>query len=1174
MKLEICTGDILGVRAALRGGADRVELCSGLSEGGLTPSIALISKASALMPVNVLIRPRAGDFVYSEEEIDLMAHDIRVIRDCGAQGIVVGALTPEGKVDVRACERLLSAAGNIDTTFHRAFDVARHPFETLEDIISLGFKRLLTSGQASTAIEGADLIRRLHERAAGRISIMAGSGVNPDNIKRLMEESFADEFHASARSWVASGMKVESSAVMGMADASDGSRLATDESIVRRLSHSIRGFFVIIATLCVLASAARTPVRDASHASVDLSAVSSDYARRLDCQGKIADRLRLPSGLTAEESDAMEFLYAYMPTPDILDHSADFHLRNVRCALRARSEMSWGESVPDREWRHFVLPVRVNNEALDNSRELFYEELKERVKGLTMKEAILEVNHWCHEKVSYSPSDMRTSAPLATLRNASGRCGEESTFTVAALRSIGIPARQVYTPRWAHTDDNHAWVEAWADGKWWFFGACEPEPELNMGWFNEPASRGMLMSTDVAGADYDGPEDIIGRSPVSVSINVTRNYAPVKETRVFVYDADSNPVRNAEVRFCLYNYAEFYPLAKLPVDTDGTARFLSGCGDLLVWASDGKRFGFSGVHAGDTLHLRLDKEKGYEGVHDFDIVPPKGMIQKRVIPETARLLNESRKLKEDSIRNSYIATFLTPSSAAAKLRELGLPALADDASAVEVLVEARGNAGMLLNYLHETPVEERERVIRILKTLSEKDLHDVTSEVLTDNLLFSTPEKLNVIGADSLRYAIPQNILKKYYDDYVLKPGVEYELLTPYKEFFQKTLSAEKIAGYLQNPRRLAQEIKSMEKATLDGHGEFPLLCNTDYNPAGLRQSPRSTYESGIGTLLDRKILFVAICRSIGIPAALDDVTGEARYVDVNGEWENVDLSPDMGMTAGDTLRNVECGSDEVISLRSNPEGKVIPKYYSHFTLSKISGGFPELIEFGDFESIEQVNARHKELPPGQYMLTSGQRMASGDVLARIDIFSHPSADGNSPMLTLRADDSRPGVIGNFDAESLYKPLRLEKSPDGKGLICFSEDDKRSILSAVGRGYYVLGFISPGHEPSRHAINDIAEASSEIEQTGRKILILLRNKEDADKFFNDKIPELPSNVIFGLDSDMLLSKVAEGLELTGETSGAMPHFIVADSFNRIVFHQAGYTIRIGDRLHKVLQQCE
>lgn len=201
----------------------------------------------------------------------------------------------------------------------------------------------------------------------------------------------------------------------------------------------------------------------------------SDYAARVEAQKSIKKHLDFKKGTNPEERDALKFLYAYMATPDALDYDAVFYLTNIRSSLRAAKEMPWGKSVPDREWRHFVLPVRVNNEDLDLSRPAFYDELKDRVKGLSMKEAILEVNHWCHEKVSYQPSDARTSSPLATVCNALGRCGEESTFTVAALRSVGIPARQVYTPRWAHTDDNHAWVEAWADGQWYFLGACEPE---------------------------------------------------------------------------------------------------------------------------------------------------------------------------------------------------------------------------------------------------------------------------------------------------------------------------------------------------------------------------------------------------------------------------------------------------------------------------------------------------------------------------------------------------------------------------------------------------------------------------------------------------------------------------------------------------------------------------
>ena len=143
----------------------------------------------------------------------------------------------------------------------------------------------------------------------------------------------------------------------------------------------------------------------------------------------------------------------------------------------------------------------------------------------------MDCRHWCHERVTYTPSDARTSSPLASIRTGYGRCGEESVLLVAALRTVGIPARQVYTPRWAHTDDNHAWVEAWVDGHWHYLGACEPEPELDVAWFSSTALRGVMMHTNVFGR-YEGPEDVISRTDCYTEINVTSNYAPVERVTV------------------------------------------------------------------------------------------------------------------------------------------------------------------------------------------------------------------------------------------------------------------------------------------------------------------------------------------------------------------------------------------------------------------------------------------------------------------------------------------------------------------------------------------------------------------------------------------------------------------------------------------------------------------
>jgi len=241
--LEICCGDLASVKAAREGGASRIELCSGLSEGGLTPSAGLISAAvdAGIPRVNVLIRPRRGDFLYSPDEISLMETDIRNAVISGASGIVIGALTPDGDIDMDACSRMISAArkvakGDINVTFHRAFDLSRDPEKSLEDIISLGCGCLLSSGMASDAMKGIPMLRMLVDRAAGRIVIMAGSGVNPDNAADLIAATRVTAIHSTARKPVPSRMRFRRPSVpMGVPGADEYAPLSTSPDVVKAL---------------------------------------------------------------------------------------------------------------------------------------------------------------------------------------------------------------------------------------------------------------------------------------------------------------------------------------------------------------------------------------------------------------------------------------------------------------------------------------------------------------------------------------------------------------------------------------------------------------------------------------------------------------------------------------------------------------------------------------------------------------------------------------------------------------------------------------------------------------------------------------------------------------------------------------------------------------------------
>jgi copper homeostasis protein len=235
--LEIAANSLASALAAQAGGADRIELCAALEVGGLTPSQAQVALARerVSLPIHVLVRPRAGDFVYSAEEHATMLADIAHCAALGCEGVVVGALDEDGEVDVVRCRELVDAAAGMELTFHRAIDVSRDLLRSLERAIELGFHRILSSGGAATAPQGADRLRELVERAAGRIAVMPGGGIDAGNVAALAAATGAREFHASAKRTLPSGMRHVPRDALGMEQGE--SRSDVDE--VRRLAQAL-----------------------------------------------------------------------------------------------------------------------------------------------------------------------------------------------------------------------------------------------------------------------------------------------------------------------------------------------------------------------------------------------------------------------------------------------------------------------------------------------------------------------------------------------------------------------------------------------------------------------------------------------------------------------------------------------------------------------------------------------------------------------------------------------------------------------------------------------------------------------------------------------------------------------------------------------------------------------
>ena len=237
MLLEVCVHSVESAIAAEKGGAHRVELCDNIPEGGTTPSSAaiLLARKHLTIDLHVMIRPRGGDFLYSSLELEIMKQDIIAAKNMGADGMVFGILTREGKIDKTACRQLLEKAYPLRTTFHRAFDMASDPYASLEDVISMGFDNLLTSGLQAKAFDGIPLIKQLIDQAKDRICIMPGSGINESNIREIALQTKAHAFHVSVRKKTTSQMIFRNHSIrMGGIDSiSEYENSITDENRVK-----------------------------------------------------------------------------------------------------------------------------------------------------------------------------------------------------------------------------------------------------------------------------------------------------------------------------------------------------------------------------------------------------------------------------------------------------------------------------------------------------------------------------------------------------------------------------------------------------------------------------------------------------------------------------------------------------------------------------------------------------------------------------------------------------------------------------------------------------------------------------------------------------------------------------------------------------------------------------
>ena len=756
--------------------------------------------------------------------------------------------------------------------------------------------------------------------------------------------------------------------------------------------------------------------------------INRDFDSRFSKAAMPPDLEKVLASVESDEALCLKFYYAYMPASDIASYSVDLFLQIIRHALFVREQNIFGENIPEEVFVNFVLQYRSNNENLEYNRDYFYKELFDRVKGKTAEQAAVEVNYWCLEKVTYIGTNIRTMSPFTLIKNTVGRCGEESVFTVSALRSIGIPARQVYTPRWAHCDSNHAWVEAYVGGKWQFLGACEPEPVLNKGWFTGPAAKGMLIYTKLFSPIATTDEELAYTKPTFCEINLTKNYVQHHtKLRIIVENANSN----VRVHLQVVNGCELYSIITLSPDEKGEVAATIGKGHVYLHITDGKKFICHIVDAGKENDIKVDFAKAVDhenGQRSFVTAAPFCDYQDPDYGLSGADIkaHEEKTAACHALRKAYADTFAGEEKGREIAKRLGL----EPFDGHNFFVGAKGNVDEIVKFL-EQPVYCGSEAIpvkykaMVLRSLQEKDLTDCEAAVLAEHLSFAYPFR------------------NDYYDDvfekYVLCPRAEIEMITAYRKAVSDFFDAQTRKAFAQNPLLVWQWVEEHVKEgpeykTGNDHRFLSAF------PAGLLRYP-------YGGLHSRKILFVAICRTLGVPARFNQNDGDLEY-----------------FTAGKFAKVVQVKEQPVTYTLTVKEKNAEPlRYWENFTIAKLDNGTYTTLDFrGDIFKVE----------PGYYRLLTGRRLESTAMSVQslyVDVQGDTDAEVEMPEDQPVVLEPKPVADFDFGGKTLHKMLS---------------------------GRDMVAFIQPSNEPTEHLLKELLDTREDYKKQGVRVLLVSCSEND------------------------------------------------------------------------------
>lgn len=808
-----------------------------------------------------------------------------------------------------------------------------------------------------------------------------------------------------------------------------------------------------------------------------------------------------------KEQIAIKYLYAYMPFSDIADYHSELFLKFVRHSLKVKECMPWGKIIDTNTFFNYVLQYRINNENIEFFSKQFFDELEKRVEGLSMYKAAVEVNYWCLEKATYQSTNSRTASPLTICKSTYGRCGEESTLAVAALRSVGIPARQCYTPRWAHCEDNHAWVEVWIDGVWHFMGACEPEIELDRGWFQFPASKAMLIHHRIF-SDLVKEEVITKSNGRITEINLLHHYAQTREVKVKVIDKIGNPVEGVFVSFEIVNDSEFYSLATIQTNKEGMVSFVTGLGDLVIFAYHKKVYTYQKleVRKNDFLLLQLPDIFLEETTEiTFNLVPPKGEIKEKFLTEEQKNLDKQKKQKAIEKRKNYEDTFFTKETANTYIKQCLTTQIQkeniDRETIIRCLIDARGNSKEIQQFLEdkETQLFFLYKIL-LLKSLSRKDLIDSKAKILKEHLLYAMPFR--------------EQYKEEIFVDYLLCPRIWLEMITSYRKQLIGYFTEEEKKNFMEDKRQIYQYL--FEQIELyDDSGYSNLITS----PIGVLKLKRSN-------ILSVKILCVAILRTLGIPAKIEKSDESILYYE-NKKWNS--------------LKREEKKSTATLILKKSTEDTFM--YYKNYTIGYLKEARYCSLNLEDI--LWEDNIIKYSLETGHYRIITANRQPDGTNLIKVQFISLDQNETKEVTLELLKERQR------------IKEVKLSNRN-------FSEinGEKKRLSEWLDKDYNILAWLQVGEEPTEHLLNEWIELKEKYQT--RNIILILKEEQDLQNTTLQKVLSLLPHIKVGIEIELFeLDEIYKAFEIIDKR---MPFITLIDDKRTVFYAWAGYNVGIGEIL--------